>query len=553
VNLSLPVRLFLLVLIFAAGGLTACSLLTGAKPAVVISSPPSGSTYHEGDDVAVQSTSADPTGISRVELTVDGAVVRNDTPPATQTNFSLIQTWKAVQGSHTITVRAYNAAGVASDPAAISVSVTPSIALAATATPTTAPVAPTAPTVPTATSAPAPPPASGGTCTDNAAFVTDVTVPDGTPWAPGQAFNKIWRLSNNGTCAWGAGYQFVFISGEAMTASTVVSVPPTAPGATADILVAMTAPTAPGNHSGQWRLRSAAGAIFGQTVSIKINVIGAPPPGPPPAPSGCTGTPSIASFTASPTSITSGNSSTLNWGAVTNADSVEIDNGIGGVPAPGSTSVSPGSTTTYTMTAHCGSTTKTAQVTVTVTFILPPPVAVIYDFIAKANAPGDQWQGSGSLGTFNLPFPDVDTDQHGFALWRYNYKLNDGSQPAQVLETHPQWVANGSISRCYHDLWNSGYKVQASDHISGKVGFLQNANAGNVTFRVRLRTDAFPNNDVAVLNVAYADGVKSFNVALGTINSGQYVNHQADICLIVEAGTTASQDWAVWQDVRITR
>ena len=157
------------------------------------------------------------------------------------------------------------------------------------------------------------------------------------------------------------------------------------------------------------------------------------------------------------------------------------------------------------------------------------------------------------MGTFNLPFPDVDTDQHGFALWRYNYKLNDGSQPAQVLETHPQWVANGSISRCYHDLWNSGYKVQASDHISGKVGFLQNANAGNVTFRVRLRTDSFPNNDVAVLSVAYADGVKSFNVPLGTINSGQYVGHQADICLIVEAGATASQDWAVWQDVKISR
>jgi hypothetical protein len=94
----------------------------------------------------------------------------------------------------------------------------------------------------------------------------------------------------------------------------------------------------------------------------------------PPPPAGCRGVPSIAFFSASPSSITAGQSATLSWGAVTNADSVEIDHGIGGVATPGSTSVSPATTTTYTLTARCGSNTKTQQVTVTVqTRVLPPP------------------------------------------------------------------------------------------------------------------------------------------------------------------------------------
>ncbi|HEX7593689.1 MAG TPA: NBR1-Ig-like domain-containing protein, partial [Anaerolineae bacterium] len=359
-------RFLFFALMTGAVVLAGCSLIGGAKPAVVISSPPSGSTYHEGDDVAVQSTSADQAGIVRVELTVDGAVVRNDTAPAPQANYSLIQTWKATPGSHTLIVRAYNAAGVASDPAAVSVQVNPAVAQNL-ATPTAA----LAPVIPSITPAPLPPgspspttAAAPGVCTNNAAFVADVSIPDGTVEAAGATFNKTWRLSNTGTCAWGVGYQFVFISGEAMTASAVVAAPVTAFGTTADLLVPMTASTVPGNHSGTWRMRSAGGAIFGQSVSVKITVPGAPPPVPPP--SGCSGAAVIASFTAASPTITAGGSTTLNWGAVTNADSVEIDHGIGGVPAPGSTSVSPGLTTTYTMTVHCGSNTATAQVTVTV-------------------------------------------------------------------------------------------------------------------------------------------------------------------------------------------
>jgi hypothetical protein len=79
------------------------------------------------------------------------------------------------------------------------------------------------------------------------------------------------------------------------------------------------------------------------------------------------GKPVINSFTASPTSITSGSSSTLSW-ATTGATSLAITPGtFTSTSASGSTSVSPSATTTYTLTATnaAGSTTATARVTVT--------------------------------------------------------------------------------------------------------------------------------------------------------------------------------------------
>jgi len=75
--------------------------------------------------------------------------------------------------------------------------------------------------------------------------------------------------------------------------------------------------------------------------------------------------PRVISFTANPTSITAGNSSTLSWN-VENADTVTITN-LGTVNASGSRSVSPTATTTYTLTATNRNGTVTATTTITVT------------------------------------------------------------------------------------------------------------------------------------------------------------------------------------------
>jgi flagellin-like protein len=80
-----------------------------------------------------------------------------------------------------------------------------------------------------------------------------------------------------------------------------------------------------------------------------------------PAPS-----PVITSFTATPLSITSGQSSTLQWNT-TGATSVSINQGIGIVSPSGSQAVSPAVTTTYIITATNVSGSVTGSATVTVT------------------------------------------------------------------------------------------------------------------------------------------------------------------------------------------
>jgi len=79
-----------------------------------------------------------------------------------------------------------------------------------------------------------------------------------------------------------------------------------------------------------------------------------------------TGKPVIGSFTANPTGITAGSSSTLSW-ATTGATSIAITPGsFTSTSASGSTNVTPSATTNYTLTATnaSGSTTSTATVTV---------------------------------------------------------------------------------------------------------------------------------------------------------------------------------------------
>ena len=72
-------------------------------------------------------------------------------------------------------------------------------------------------------------------------------------------------------------------------------------------------------------------------------------------------------FTATPSSIAAGASSTLAWN-ISGAASVSIDNGIGTVAASGSQAVTPGVTTVYKLTATTsGGAVLTITVTVTVT------------------------------------------------------------------------------------------------------------------------------------------------------------------------------------------
>ncbi|MCL4396464.1 MAG: NBR1-Ig-like domain-containing protein, partial [Chloroflexi bacterium] len=349
------------------------------QPGTVIDSPPSNSVFHAGDQVVVQSTSTDSNNISHVELSVDGEVVSIATPSQLQSAIVVTQTWTATEGMHTLSVRSFDQNDLPGNPAEISVSVLAAESPAApatvtpvpTATPTETPTATQAPPLtPTAapsstatpTSGPVPLPVTG--CTYGAAFQADVTIPDGTVVAPYQTFDKVWQLLNTGTCAWGDGFTFTYVGGY-LDGTSAVSVPYTPPGGTVDLVVPMTAPAAAGPYYGYWRLRDPAGAFFGATPYVSIDVVAYTIATATPT-YGCSGVPYISYFVVSASTINLGETTTLYWGLVGNATYAGIDNGIGGVVTPGSVDVTPGETTTYTLTAVCGSNYTTAEVTVSV-------------------------------------------------------------------------------------------------------------------------------------------------------------------------------------------
>jgi parallel beta-helix repeat protein len=111
---------------------------------------------------------------------------------------------------------------------------------------------------------------------------------------------------------------------------------------------------------------------------------------------GCTGVsptaPIINSFSASPLTITAGESSTLSWSVTDAATTVTIDQGIGTVTAPsGSTSVSPTSTTIYTLTATNSAGSSTATVTITVIS------AIMQYTITSTSGAGGQIEPAGAI------------------------------------------------------------------------------------------------------------------------------------------------------------
>jgi hypothetical protein len=83
--------------------------------------------------------------------------------------------------------------------------------------------------------------------------------------------------------------------------------------------------------------------------------------------------PIVNSFSVAPSTIRTGQQATLSW-QTSNATSVLIDQGVGTQPLSGTATVSPSSTTTYTLSAMSGGQTTTASVTVNV--ITTPSVVV---------------------------------------------------------------------------------------------------------------------------------------------------------------------------------
>lgn len=109
----------------------------------------------------------------------------------------------------------------------------------------------------------------GASGCDAMGFVSDVTVPDGSDFAPDAEFTKTWRLRNTGTCSWSTSYALVFSSGNSMSGPASQGLPSSvAPNATIDVSVDLKAPSSQGTYTGYWALRNASGQNFGSFYVI---------------------------------------------------------------------------------------------------------------------------------------------------------------------------------------------------------------------------------------------------------------------------------------------
>jgi hypothetical protein len=120
---------------------------------------------------------------------------------------------------------------------------------------------------------------------DEAHFITDVTVPDGTIFSPNENFTKTWRIKNTGSCPWTSAYAIVFDKGDPMGGPTAQAISGTVmPGQVVDISITLMSPNVPGKYKGYWKLRNSSGEVFGVPLEygtggaffVEIEVLAAP-------------------------------------------------------------------------------------------------------------------------------------------------------------------------------------------------------------------------------------------------------------------------------------
>jgi len=236
--------------------------------------------------------------------------------------------------------------------------------------------------------------------------VADVTVPDGTVFAPGAAFEKTWRLRNSGACTWNTGYQLVYVSGSKLNELNAVNMPhDVAPGSTVDITVPMVAPQANGKYRSNWQMQNPDCCnLFGPIVYALIKVRS----------DGGDDRPVITRFEVVPNTINQGQQATLHW-EYENGTSARIDPGDAAVGPTGSLIVTPNATTTYRLvvTNEAGSVERTTTLVVQPGPVPPPPPATP----ANLTITGVRVDG------FEFTWVDTSSDEQGFRLYDASTRL----------------------------------------------------------------------------------------------------------------------------------
>jgi len=115
-------------------------------------------------------------------------------------------------------------------------------------------------------------PTSQEACVDDAAFISDLSLPDGSTAEPGDELSKQWSVQNTGTCDWGPDYRLMPIPPNPLADSSPVALYPAKAGTQAIWQVTIRVPDSEGEIIGRWQARNPDGVAFGQEVYVVLQV-----------------------------------------------------------------------------------------------------------------------------------------------------------------------------------------------------------------------------------------------------------------------------------------
>ncbi|HAV78206.1 MAG TPA: hypothetical protein DCX53_12730, partial [Anaerolineae bacterium] len=157
-----------------------------------------------------------------------------------------------------------------------------------------------------------------------------------------------------------------------------------------------------------------------------------------------------------------------------------------------------------------------------------------YDFYTRA--PSAIWVS----GAGNLTFGGPDTNVSGFAMYKDGQKVEGGSTPAKVLETHPEFVNDGVISGRF-----PAYTVVTGERFTAQIGFLTlgdgSCGAGNAKFQLNYREGGGPVTPLGSWTETCNGTLSPISVDLTPL-AGKTV----EFILAILANGSSGQDWAVW-------
>ena len=115
-------------------------------------------------------------------------------------------------------------------------------------------------------------PTQPANCMSLLTFLSDLTVPDGTVFSPGETIDKRWLVENSGDCHWNDTYELRLVTGDDLGVDPSQPLPQTLSGDQATVQILFVAPSEPGSYQSAWQAYTGSGMPFGDVFYVDITV-----------------------------------------------------------------------------------------------------------------------------------------------------------------------------------------------------------------------------------------------------------------------------------------